>query len=347
MKKTISTLLTMAMLLMLALTGCGGGNSNAGDSDGNGAQASGGDDKAYTASLSTPIPETNIVASEIKNFVDLVAERTEGRVQITPFYNNVLGNQKDMFTALSNNEQELILDGSITDYYATEYGFLFAPFFIRNADHLQAILDGDLFAQVKDSLGESSIAVLGEAIRGSRVTYSTIEMASAEDISKLVIRMPDLSSYITAWSTLGASTQIMGGADVYSALSTGVVNSCEGPYSQGVSDKYAEVTGYLYPTNHVTEPYFIYASQKWLDSLPEDLAKIVADTAAEVMDNVTNTCAADADQSRQALLDAGMTYMDNVDFSGLFEKVRPIYEEKFASGEWASSYDEVMSYYKQ
>lgn len=346
MKKTISMLLTMAMMLTLALTGCGGGNSDAGSSGGDSAQASGGGE-TYTASLSTPVPETNIVAAEIKNFVDLVAERTEGRVQITPFYNNVLGNQKDMFTALSNNEQELILDGSITDYYATEYGFLFAPYFIRNAEHLQAILDGDLFAQAKASLGENNIAVLGEAIRGSRVTYSTIEMAGAEDISKLVIRMPDLSSYITAWSTLGASTQIMGGADVYSALSTGVVNSCEGPYSQGVSDKYAEVTGYLYPTNHVTEPYFIYASQKWLDSLPEDLSKIVADTAAEVMDNVTDTCAADAGQSRQALLDAGMTYMDNVDFSVLFEKVRPIYEEKFASGEWASSYDEVMSYYKQ
>lgn len=42
-----------------------------------------------------------------------------------------------------------------------------------------------------------------------------------------------------------------GGADVYSALSTGVVNSCEGPFNQGVSDKYAEVTKYLYPTNHV------------------------------------------------------------------------------------------------
>lgn len=347
MKKMLSSLLAAAMLLTLVLTGCGGGNSDAGAAGGADAQASGDDGKTYTASLSTPIPETNIVAGQIAEFVELVDERTNGRVKITPFYNNVLGNQKDMFTALSNNEQELILDGSITDYYATEYGFLFAPFLIRNADHLQAILDGDLFAQTKAALSESNISVLGEAIRGSRVTYSSIEMANSEDISKLVIRMPDLSSYITAWSTLGASTQIMGGADVYSALSTGVVNSCEGPYNQGVSDKYAEVTGYLYPTNHVTEPYFIYASQKWLDSLPEDLAKIVSDTAAEVMDTVTVICSEDADASRRALVDAGMTYMDSVDFSGLFEKIRPIYEEKFASGEWASSYDEVMSYYKQ
>lgn len=304
------------------------------------------EEKTWQVSLSTPASETNIVAEEIRQFASLVNERTNGRVTINPFYSNVLGAQKDMFTALSNNELELILDGSITDYYATDYGFLFAPFLIRDSGHLEAIMESQLFEDMKGALKENNIAVLGEAVRGSRVLYSSEPLSSADDIGKLFIRMPDLSTYITAWSTVGASTQIMGGAEVYSALSTGVVNSCEGPYNQGVSDKYAEVTEYLYPTNHITEPYFIYASQKWIDSLPEDIAKIIMDTAEEVMDHVTIVCAEDAETSRQALIDGGMVYDDSVDFSALFEKMRPTYEEKFTSGEWTSSYDEVMGYYK-
>lgn len=354
-KRTILTIVAAMLAASLMLTACGGSQGNSNNASGSGGgNGSGNESSAPVSSgdpieisLSTPVPETNIVADQIREFCQLVNERTDGRVTINPFYGNVLGNQKDMFTALSNNEQELILDGSITDYYATEYGFMFAPYLIRNPEHLQAIMAGDLYAQMKDRLSQDNVAVLGECIRGTRVTYSSVELKSAEDISKLVIRMPDLSSYITAWTEVGASTQIMGGGDVYSALSTGVVNSCEGPYSQGLSDKYAEVTKYLYPTNHITEPYFIYASKAWLESLPEDVRQVIEETAAEVMEKTTTVCADDAENSRQALVDAGMTYDDSIDFSGLFEKVRPIYEEKFANGDWTSSYDEIMSYYSK
>ncbi|MCB7317474.1 TRAP transporter substrate-binding protein [Lacrimispora sp. 210928-DFI.3.58] len=350
------SLMAAALVMALALTGCGNSGSKTADTkaEANAPQTEAveeadkaDDGQTWEISLSTPASETNIVSDQIREFAKLVNERTDGRVTVNPFYSNVLGAQKDMFTALSNNEIELILDGSITDYFATEYGFLFAPFLIRNAGHLEAIMDGQLFKDMEAKLLESNIAVLGKSVRGSRVLYSAEQLTSPEDISKLVIRMPDLSTYITAWSTIGASTQIMGGADVYSALSTGVVNSCEGPYNQGVSDKYAEVTNYLYPTNHVTEPYFIYASQAWLDSMPEDIAGIIMDTADEVMGNVTKVCAEDAENSRKALTDGGMTYDDSIDFSGLFEKMRPVYEEKFSKGEWASSYDDVMSYFEQ
>lgn len=190
-------------------------------------------------------------------------------------------------------------------------------------------MDGQLFKDMEAKLLESNIAVLGKSVRGSRVLYSAEQLTSPEDISKLVIRMPDLSTYITAWSTIGASTQIMGGADVYSALSTGVVNSCEGPYNQGVSDKYAEVTNYLYPTNHVTEPYFIYASQAWLDSMPEDIAGIIMDTADEVMGNVTKVCAEDAENSRKALTDGGMTMTTALIFQACLKRCALFMKKNF------------------
>lgn len=356
MKKRVWMGLTLAMAL--ALGGCSGSkdapaannaaNNAAADTT---AEASADtkaakDSETWTVSLSTPVSETNIIAGEIKEFAQLVNERTDGRLTVNPFFSNVLGSQKDMITAFSNNEVELIVDGAVTDYYATEYGFLFAPFLIRSTDHMQAIMNGELFDQMKDALKEANIAVVGSAIRGNRVLYSAQELTSADDMNKLIIRMPDISTYINAWSTVGASTQVMGGADVYSALSTGVVNSCEGPFNQGVSDKYAEVTKYLYPTNHVTEPYFLFASEEWLESLPEDVAQVVRDTAAEVMDKATEKCAEDAAASLKALEDGGMTYVEDIDFEPLFEKLRPEYEKKFESGEWASSYDEVMNYAK-
>lgn len=347
MGKKLAIGVTMALTAAMTLAGCSssgsqsGSSAAAGDTAAAAAETSG---ETWTVSLSTPISETNIVADNIREFVSLVNERTDGRLTINPFYSNVLGSQKDMITSLANNEIELIMDGGITDYYATEYGYLFAPFLVRDADQMQAIMDSEIFDDMKAVLEEDNIAMIGSAIRGNRVVFSAQEITSADDINKLTIRMPDISTYITAWGELGASTQVMGGADVYSALSTGVVNSCEGPFNQGVSDKYAEVTDYLYPTNHITETYYIFASDEWLDSLPEDVAQVVRDTAEEVMDDVTETCAADAENSLQTLQDSGMTYVEGIDFEPLFEQLRPVYEQKFASGEWAGSYDDIMSY---
>ena len=338
MKKKFALYLAFVMLAASVLTGCGNDSANSGDGDTAGQES-------YVFSLSTPVTETTVQGQEIHKFANLVNERSEGRITINPFFSNVLGNQKDMFTALANNEQELIMDGSITDYYGTEYSFIAAPFLIHNSEHLQAILDSDLFQQMKDALVEDNVAVIGAGIVGNRELYSAVELTSAADVSKLIIRMPDLISYIVAWSTIGAKVQVMGGSDVYSALSTGVVNSCEGGYSQAVSDKYSEVTEYIYTTNHISEPYFIYASQAWLDSLPEDIAQIITECAEEVMQDFTVSMAEEMENSKQQLIDDGMTYVDNIDFSELFDKMQPVYEEKFNSGEWTSSYEEIMSYY--
>ncbi len=339
MKKALALFLASSMAV--AMVGCSQPAEPAADGD---AAASPAPGQTWEVSLSTPQPEGPPMSTQTQWFADTVYERTDGAVKINIFYFNALGPQKDMFSALANNELELYMGGTESvSYYAEEYGFLTAPYLIRDGDHMLALMDSPVWTDFEAKLAENNINMIGECIRASRVTYSKVELNSTDDISNLIIRMPDLTSYIDAWTELGASVQVIGGGEVYSGLSTGVINSCEGPYEQGLSDKYNEVTTYLYPTNHVTEFGGIYASQDWLDSLPADIAEIVMTTAAEAFDQATVDNLALVETNRQALIDGGMTYVDTVDFNGLFEVLRPTYEENFNNGTWVSSYDDVMA----
>lgn len=301
--------------------------------------------KPIEVSLSTPHPEVTIMAQKVQWFADQVYELTDGKIKINVFYNNSLGSQKDMFTSLANNELELIMDGTVScDYYAPEYGFLSAPLLITGQEHMQNLIDSEIWMDFTGKLLENNIGIIGTCLRPSRELLTTVEITDPDDLSGLVIRLPDNATYIAAWQALGASVQVLGGAEVYSSMQTGVINSAEGPWDQQTSLKLEEVGKYLYPTNHTTEFGCIYVSEEWLNSLPDDLKDIVASTANEAFAEATTLGNEAAQTKLQVLKDAGLVYIDTLDFSGMYNLCKPLWQEKFNSGEWIYDYETIMGY---
>ena len=221
---------------------------------------------ADAAMVTFSTPMTGIIADKAQELSDDVTATT-GTLDVQLFTNNALGAQRDMFNALSAGEIELILDGSIpVDMFAPEYGFLVAPFLIRDLDHLKAIVDSPIYEEYIAKLEESNITILGTFIRGSRETCSKGVMDWSNP-SSILIRMPDVAAYVAAWQAVGCNTQVMSGTEVYSSMQNGVINTTEGPYEQMVAGNYFEVADTLYETNHVQEFYCIYASKSWYDGL--------------------------------------------------------------------------------
>ncbi len=354
MKRIIALLL--AMVMVFALAACGNDDkpeeTKGSDAETN-APENGGETKApdnsgetFTADLSSPQQGTDIISTEMFALFEDMSNLTDGRLTVNVFSNSTLGNQRDMVNALSAGDVQLILEGSVpVDMFAPEYGFLVAPYLIRSDEHLKNIVENSqIWKDFVAKLEESGITILGTCFRGSRQTAATEELDWSNP-SSIIIRMPDVSTYVDAWSAIGCSTQIIGGSEVYSSLQTGVINACEGPYSQMVGGSYNEVCDYLYETNHCFEFYCVYASTKWLDTLPDDLEQQLRDLITEKCADVSEKVAEATEGEKQQLIDAGMKF-EEVDTAPLFEAVQPVWEEKFNSGEWASSMDEVLSYDK-
>lgn len=345
MKKLLT--LSLSLIMSLSLVACSSSDTTESSSSSatTSTTATADPDQTWEATMSTPQADSSVMGLCAQWFADTVNERTDGTVTINVFYSSVLGSQLDTFTALSNNEMEFYLGGTeAVGYFAPEYDFLTAPFLVENAEHMSNLIDSEIWDAFISKLSESNVGMIGTCVRASRVTLTSDPMTSADDISDLVIRIPDLATYIAAWQTLGASVQIIGGADVYSSLSTGVVNAVECPYEQARSDKYFEVTNYIYPTNHITEFGGLFVSEEWLATLPTDIQEIIIDAAAEAFADATVANADGIQGELDTLLESGMIMDESIDFTPLFDTMRPVYESNFEDGTWAYSYDEIASY---
>lgn len=343
MKKLIALLLALTVVFSLAAcaakTPAASDDAPASDTP---AQAASG--KTWDISVSSPT-STDTIGTQANLMSEEMSSETNGVVTAHFFGNNVLGSQRDVFNAMTTDEIEMAVDGSVpVDLFAPEYGFLVAPFLIRSMDHLKAIVDSDIWQGFEKKLEDNGIMILGVIYRGSRQTVSTkpIDWSS---LSSVIIRMPDVATYVAAWSALGANTQIMGAGDIYTSLQNGVINATEGPYNQHASMGMSDICTNLYETNHLQEFYCVYASKVWFDQLPAETQTQVRSAVTVMCEETSKLTLDEAESSRDQLIEGGMTF-ETPDTTALFDTVAPIWNEKFESGEWTSSMDEVMSYNK-
>ena len=101
MKKALSLLL--ASVMVLSLTACGGSkkdDSAASDNSGSGDAAAATYEFKLGTDCSDPAlsPDYNGYGMQIAKFCELVSEKTNGQVTITPYYESVLGGQSELLT---------------------------------------------------------------------------------------------------------------------------------------------------------------------------------------------------------------------------------------------------------
>ncbi len=343
--------LVLAILMVLAFSACGGETAAPAESTAPAASEAAGSEateapvEAMDVALSTPVTGSSNLFGPLEDFSATINESTNGALTVNLFGDNSLGAQRDVFASMTAGDVQLILDGSVpVDLYAPEYAFLTAPYMVRSQDHMKNLMESEIWDSFVAKLEENNITILGTYFRGARQMVSVDEVDFAA-LDEVVIRMPDVSAYVTAWDTVGTNVQVMGAGEVYTSLETGVINATEGPLSQHQVLATYEVTNHIYMTNHVQEFYALYANKDWVDSLsPEVYDALMAD-ATTLCSSLGEVAYNDDMTAREFLIgEGGMTMHEDVDVSALFEATNDVWNEKFESGEWAYSLDEVLSY---
>ena len=288
-------------------------------------------------------PAAGEFSDRIAVFSEQLDEKLEG-YDLQYFGENALGSPLEMFHAMANNEVDLIIDGTTPiTVYAPDYAFLKAPFLLRNAEQMQALIDGPVFEAYSDMLAYNNITIIGGFACGSRsiCANGTWNMYYPATIKA---GLPDSKLYELAFEEIGTQTFDMEDEEIYSAMLEGEINTAEATYTRMLDDHYYEVADTLYDTRHLQEFYCVYASRMWYDSLSdEDRAVVDAETAA-FMEETAKWMLEKEEESRETLIKNGMKPDEEMDIDGLFETVRPVWEEKFELGEWAFTYDELIAY---
>ncbi|EMA54766.1 TRAP transporter substrate-binding protein [Halococcus salifodinae] len=293
--------------------------------------------------------QDHIQARILKRGVNNFIETAEGDYSLDLLAGSIGGEEDQMEAAASGNvDIHSTSYGGLTNRYASGYGFLSAPFVAQSWEHLQAMekeyVEGEngLNSVLSEEGGQR---VIRAAYRGVRHTTSNKPVKSPKDLQGVPMRMPEISSWIAPWKTIGVDVTPVQADELYSGLQTGVVEASEGPIGQFVDFSLYEVQSHFSKTGHMIQAYPQVVSTSFWDGL-SDSEKETFNTAVDDAVNwgyeTIQSEFEDLTQMVQEEHDTTVIPADEVDQQAFQETAAPEIRRLFEEN-WNTSYDDVQS----
>ncbi len=208
----------------------------------------------FTYKFANNLPVTHPLNIRLKEAADGILEASGGRMKINIFPSSQLGNDTETLSQLRNGATEffslspLILSTLVPAAAISGIGFAFPDYAT-----VWKAMDGELGAYARAEIGKKGLVPM-ERIwdNGFRqITSSNRAIASPDDLKGFKIRVPPSQLWQSMFSAFGSAPTTINFAEVYTALSTGIVDGQENPLAIVSSAKLFEVQKHCAMTNHM------------------------------------------------------------------------------------------------
>lgn len=304
--RSLRTLAGITTIAALALASCGGARDTG---DGDGSTAGG---EKFTLKFSHVTTDATPKGKAAIWFQEELEKRSDGRIEVEVYSNSSLYGDKDEMQAVQQNSVQMLAPASAKfTTVAPALQVLDLPFLFDTPDDIPSVAAPEtavgeaIFAN--QDLAEKNMKVLGLWDSGMKQIHSNNLTEKPADMKgkKYRIQPSDvLKSQIEAW---GGSAEAIAFAEVYPALQQGVIDGGENTYSNIESQKMHTVQSNIAESNHGYIGYILVVNQDFYDSLPEDLQKILTETADEASDYNRDNAVDVNQKSKEAIEEAGST----------------------------------------
>lgn len=285
----------------------------------------------FTIKMASPSSAEDNCIKGFFLFEKLVEERTNGRVDIQVMHSAQLGDQRDNLEGLQMGSLQVCdASSAFLSGFDSKFMVFDLPYISKGVEHMNEVLHKKGLGQkLSDSLEEElGIKIIGWVIRSPRCMYSSRgPINTAADFEGLKVRIMESPVMTQTFTLLGAVPVPISASERYMALQTKVVDAAENAVSNIMSGKEYEVTKYLSLTEHFNTPNVMAMSAAYLNSLPEDIQKIIVDTAVETTAYASELENKDHLNAAESMAKLGMIVNAVADKSSFIEKVTPIYDE--------------------
>ena len=323
MKKWLFML--MLALLTVVLAACGGSSE-----EGEAIETSAGDTaddsgKTYTFKLGHEAAESHIKFDVAEKFAKDLEANSNGRMKVDIYPANQLGKENDMQQQVESGTLDfaILSNGTMSSISESINGW-FMPFLFEDVSEAAAAASSEPAKQMMTDLEAKNMIGYGVFFAGQRHILSSKPLATLADFEGLKIRIPGSPVFESYYKEVGAGPASMPLPEVYTSLSTGVIDAVDTDFNAAVSQKFYESADILTLSGHIVFPEVVIGSKKLVDSLSEEDKKIVADTWAAAIEWGVTEGIAKNDQLLKDLEAAGVTVnkLENVDeFKALSQKV--------------------------
>lgn len=243
-----------------------------------------------------------------EKFAELVEEKSDGKMTIKIFPNGQLGSETDMINSVRLGTLDIVLSGETLQNWAPKASLMAVPYAFRDLEHMKKCLNGEVGKEIEADIREKvGLIPLYYHERAPRNLTSNKVIKNLNDIKGLVIRVPEVPTFVKAWEVLGAKPTPMALQEVFTALQQNTIQAQENPYDLTYSLGFYEVQKYAYETEHVIQWIYASVGEKQFNKLSPELQQVVLDASAEAQAYAEAEFKPFIENAKKGLIEKGMT----------------------------------------
>lgn len=293
-------------------------------------------------SLSQAATEPTVLAAQ--KFKAEVEEKSGGRILVQLYPDGQLGSERDSVEGLQFHTVEMVAPANaVITNFIKELSIFSLPMIFYDKEHLYAVLD-DIGMSYADICEEKGFKLLGWFDLGSRNIMTVSKpIHSIEDLKGLKIRNQESTVEMDGMSSFGATPTPMAYNELYTAMSSSVIDGAEAANTNYYMKAFYEVApnwaivGWLECVNPV-----LMDLEFW-NELSEEQQAIVEEASANMIDLERELYAQSEKDCLKELekLDITITYPDRTPFQ---EAARKTYEQYAESLGGMDKIDAILNY---
>lgn len=245
---------------------------------------------------SEPEPEFLLRASHLTNenhtwfkafeyFAEILEERSNGRIVLQNYHSEQLAKEIEAIRMIQAGVIDMTVTGSTLNNWIEIMAFCEMPFLLRDEAHMDQLIHGPIGKRMEREMREKTgFRALGYFQRGPRHLTSNRPIQHPDDLKGLIIRVPNVPSFVTAWQALGAKPTPMSFSEVFTSLQQGTIEAQENPFAMIKAAGFSEVQDYVNLTSHVVSWTYPVIGEKQFQAFPEDLKKVFLEAARDMQE---------------------------------------------------------------
>lgn len=272
-------------------------------------------------------------------FSEILEERSEGEMKVEVYPSEQLAKEIEAIRLIQAGVIEMTVTGSLLNNWMEIAAFCEMPFLLRDSTEMMALIDGPVGQRIEqEMLEKTGLRPVGLFKRGPRQLTSNRPIRHPDDLDGLIIRVPNVPSFVTAWSAMGAKPTPMAFSEVFTALQQGTIAGQENPFALILSAGFAEVQQYVNLTEHVMSWSYVVIGETAFQRLSEEQKDIFLQAAKDMKDYEHQLFMESEKKVQAALMERGMEFVE-VDkaafserceeaiFNSLSPEMREVYRE--------------------
>lgn len=285
-----------------------------------------------------------------QEFARLVEEATDGRIKIEVYSGGTLYDQETgSIEALQTGEIAFArVSASPVASYVPALNTIQLPYLYDSADHMWAVLKGEIGQKFLDDIQASGSGLVGLCYydSGSRNFYTTTPVHKPADLKGLKIRLQNNAMMSDMAKALGANPVTgIGPNDIYSAIQQGTIDGAENNWPTYESKGDYQAAKYFCLDGHTRVPEILLASEVALNKLSAEDVAIIKECAKKTMDfEIAKWAEREKASEDKVLAEGVIAYYPTAEEMKMFQDaMAPVYEKYAGDAESKALIEQIKN----